>query len=154
MGLGFLLAALSIRLVAMDGNGTGIQAWQALALLSTPAYDVLRVMVDRARRHGKLFRPERNHLHHIVIGQGISHRVAMLLIVLANGLVAGLALIRPDLQWYQAIPVMSLAFLLAVGIFRNLSWYRLRREANHLRTEMTPLSSENPFFDRSLLSPK
>lgn len=154
MGLGFLLAALSIRMLMADGsNGLSFQPWQALAILSTPIYDVLRVMIDRARRHGALFRAERNHIHHLVIGQGFSHRGAMGLILLCNGLATALAVLRPDMGTFLALPVISVVFLCAVGIFRNLAWYRMRREAEELTDEMAPLASDNPFFDRPVTKP-
>lgn len=150
MCLGFVLAALSMRL--MDGgaaSGQTWQLWQVVAILSTPLCDVVRVVLDRARRHGKLFRAERNHVHHLVLSHGLSHRAAVGLILALNGVAIFLVFLQPQLQGHFALPVMGLLFLLGIGIFRNMAWFRLWQEQATLRSKSLQLNSDNPFFHSS-----
>lgn len=150
MGLGFLLAALSIRFMNSGGENSGyFQAWQVVAILSTPLYDMLRVMVDRSLRHGKIFKAERNHAHHLLVNRGLSHRISMAMIIAANGSTIALALLRPDMDWFVALPALSLVFVLIISIFRNMVWYQARREALHLQQQLPSLKSDNPFFEKT-----
>lgn len=152
MCLGFLLAILSIRLLDQSlAQNIAFSPWQCFAILSTPLYDILRVVIDRVRRKIRIFHAEKNHVHHLVLESGFSHRMAMLLILLANGISVWLALFRPDIEWYFALPAMSLLFLLAIAIFRNLAWYRIRREVSSLLTRSEDFKSENPFFENTFL---
>ena len=55
-----------------DFQGVGFVAL-ALAILSVPVFDTLRVMGMRVLRRRSPFSPDKTHLHHILIEVGISH---------------------------------------------------------------------------------
>lgn len=54
----------------------------AFATLLVPMLDVLRVMLVRVRLNKPVFQPDRNHIHHKFLRLGLSHRSAMLAILL------------------------------------------------------------------------
>jgi len=153
LGLGYLLAVMGLRSLHPSLEGElEFQVWQVLAIWSIALHDVLRVMAERGRKHGRIFKADRNHIHHKVLESGFSPPTAVGLIVLANGIAVGVALFLPHLEWYYALPALSLYFLLSIAIFRNLSWVNIRKEVRSLRQKRTLFKSDNPFFNRSFPS--
>ncbi|CAN5529580.1 MraY family glycosyltransferase [soil metagenome] len=86
--IGFLLASQAISLLNINefrGDGiTVINPALIAAVLFVPVYDVLRVSVIRILTGYSPFRPDRNHVHHMIIGQGFGQRVTTVLIVVMN----------------------------------------------------------------------
>lgn len=151
MSIGFILAVLSLRLFQQSTAGqANFQGWHSIAILSTPLYDVVRVIFDRLKRHHGVFKAERNHVHHLILNNGFSHKAAMLMIICGNAIAAGFALFRPDLDWSIAIVALCALFVLSIGIIRNLEWYKLRRERVELLNDSHKNASDNPFFNQTL----
>lgn len=66
----------------------------ALAILSVPVFDTLRVMTQRLLRGISPFRADKTHLHHAFIEVGISHSITALSEILIDALIV--------LIWYTA----------------------------------------------------
>ena len=83
--IGLLLALLAIRF-GMHRDGTLLQVPCALvvsfSLLMIPCLDIFRVMLGRIRRGCNPFLPDRTHIHHELLAIGMSHRTAMVVIVM------------------------------------------------------------------------
>lgn len=83
--LGYILSFLSIRYAAYNpelapfADGAIVVAFSTLIV---PLFDVVRVMLVRARTHKGLFSPDKNHIHHKFLAMGFSPRSAMLFILL------------------------------------------------------------------------
>lgn len=85
MMMGMLMCWLTIYLLSgqnmleknPDFQGVGFVAL-ALAILSLPIFDTLRVMSMRIIQGGSPFRPDKTHLHHAFVKVGISHVVTTL----------------------------------------------------------------------------
>ena len=58
-----------------------------LCILIIPAFDISRVIFIRLTRKQSVFSPDRNHIHHILIDSGLTHKQASLLIGLVNTLI-------------------------------------------------------------------
>ena len=56
----------------------------AFSLLITPVFDVVRVILHRARFGKNIFSPDKNHIHHKFLALGFSHRAAMITILLIS----------------------------------------------------------------------
>lgn len=56
----------------------------ALWIIGLPLMDMVGIMVRRIRKGQSPLRPDRNHLHHILLHAGFSPRESLLLIVIAN----------------------------------------------------------------------
>ena len=84
--LGFILAVLCIHF-AMQGtlasSPLSINALViAFSVVLVPCFDVLRVMVGRIRRGKSPFLPDKSHIHHKLLALGMTHRKAMMSIVM------------------------------------------------------------------------
>lgn len=59
----------------------------ALAILSVPIFDTLRVMVSRMSKGRSPFSPDKNHLHHLLYDYGQSHALTSIIEIIINFLV-------------------------------------------------------------------
>jgi exopolysaccharide biosynthesis WecB/TagA/CpsF family protein len=82
--LGTMLAALSIRRV----HGTSVPLGALVIVFGIPIVDTFGAMARRALRGTPLFSADREHLHHRLLGAGLSQRTAVLVLWLASALLA------------------------------------------------------------------
>lgn len=83
--LGYILAFLTIRYVSYDLNIVPYSEGAIVVAFSTlivPMFDVIRVVLVRARTHKNLFQPDKNHIHHKFLDMGFSARKAMISILM------------------------------------------------------------------------
>lgn len=89
--LGMLLAAIAVKVYHSASIGSD-HSPQALVLgfsiLIVPMFDALRVVILRVIKGRSPFKPDRNHMHHLLLDLGFSHRVATL-IMLTNAIFFG-----------------------------------------------------------------
>lgn len=81
----------------------------AFSLMMIPCLDVIRVMMGRIRRGKNPFLPDKTHIHHKFLALGMSHRTAMLTILMIDAFFALLNLSFAD--------VININILLAADIF-------------------------------------
>jgi len=81
MLIGFTVIWLLI--IASQGEDAVMRPVTALWIIALPLMDMMRVMISRLRRGCSPFRPDREHLHHILMRAGFSGRGT--LIVMAIG---------------------------------------------------------------------
>lgn len=82
--LGYILAFLAIRYASYNPDVAHYSTGAIVIAFSTlivPMFDVVRVMIVRARNHRPLFKPDRNHIHHKFLDMGMSAHKAMISIV-------------------------------------------------------------------------
>ena len=85
--LGYILAFLAISYTnnnperAPYSEGAIVIAFSTLIV---PMFDVIRVVLVRARNHKGLFIADRNHIHHKLLNMGMSHHIAMISIILIS----------------------------------------------------------------------
>lgn len=96
--LGFMVVFLSLKLLQCNGSpqtmlyGATLENPLALilGLLFIPAFDVLRVSVNRVNNGKSPFHPDKTHLHHKLLAAGLTHRrctfSVLLLVVFFSGL--------------------------------------------------------------------
>jgi len=84
---GFLIGLLTLRFLSLDQSQLYTLHIQpenvlllTLAILFVMTTDTLRVVVIRLWNNKALFKPDRNHVHHILIDTGLSHWAASLCI--------------------------------------------------------------------------
>lgn len=87
--VGLVLGMLAIRF-SMHGNGatTPNAVVAAFSLLMVPCLDALRVMLGRMRHGRNPFKPDTTHIHHKLLALGMSHRTAMVLILMLSAFFA------------------------------------------------------------------
>ena len=85
--IGFILSILAIRFSMYDNavlHRVSDAIVVAFSLLITPVFDVVRVILHRARFGKNIFSPDKNHIHHKFLALGFSHRAAMITILLIS----------------------------------------------------------------------
>lgn len=83
--IGIILSFLCVSLARSGGAGqvraTAETFVWAFVPLIVPCFDVVRVVLHRARNHKQLFMPDMNHIHHKLLRAGMPQRRAMLTIL-------------------------------------------------------------------------
>jgi UDP-N-acetylmuramyl pentapeptide phosphotransferase/UDP-N-acetylglucosamine-1-phosphate transferase len=88
--LGLIVSILAIEFIETNselaGNPYTFKAAPAvtIGILILPLFDTLRVFTMRAIRKTSPFKPDRTHIHHLLIDSGFSHMQATLLLVMVN----------------------------------------------------------------------
>ena len=92
--VGLVLGMLTLKIMSSDSVYLALHFNQKqlplflVGVLFIPLLDTCRVMCIRAMKGVSMFKPDRNHIHHIIIDYGLSHRKASFLIGTVNFLVA------------------------------------------------------------------
>ncbi len=123
MLIGFTVIWLLI--VASQGPDAIMSPVTALWLIAVPLMDMMRVMIARIRRGSSPFRPDREHMHHILMRVGLSGRWTLVIMTSAQILSAMIGIILegcrvPD-NWQLALFICSfIAMLFAMKSLEKL----------------------------------
>ena len=79
MVVGYLLAWMLIKL-SQDGQPR-LSTIDVLWCVALPVLDTLAVMVRRIREGKSPFKPDRGHIHHLLLNAGLSHRATLIVLV-------------------------------------------------------------------------
>ncbi|MFZ9229327.1 MAG: glycosyltransferase family 4 protein [Prochlorococcaceae cyanobacterium] len=112
--LGFALAAISI--VGPAKGLTSVSLLLPLVILSLPLADMSAVIVGRLSQGRSPFYPDRRHLHHRLLRQGVSHRRTVLLIYAFTQWLAALALVLVNAELRFLWLALATAILIAVVV--------------------------------------
>ena len=80
----------------------------SIAVLTVPLYDTLRVMFIRFFQRKPLFKPDKQHIHHIFIKMGLSHKQAVLILVIINVLFSAAAMYLHNLMGIRRLILLML----------------------------------------------
>ena len=91
----------------------------AFSLLMLPLFDTLRVFVIRLF-HGKSpFRPDRNHIHHLLLDAGLSHTQAVSALISFNVVICVMVFLSQSIGTFQIISLLvSFSFLVSYMLDR------------------------------------
>jgi len=101
--IGFTVIWLII--LATQGASAILHPVTALWIIAVPLMDMVRVMISRVRRGDSPFKPDREHLHHILLKYGFSHSTA-LFVVLAIAISFSVIGIYADFKNYNQLGVL------------------------------------------------
>ncbi|MEO3986514.1 UDP-N-acetylglucosamine--undecaprenyl-phosphate N-acetylglucosaminephosphotransferase [Plesiomonas shigelloides] len=87
MFLGFIIGVLALYGSQQSNGHNAFKPVTALWIIGLPLMDMLGIMVRRIRNGQSPLRPDRNHLHHILLHAGLSSKQSLLLMVLINSLI-------------------------------------------------------------------
>lgn len=136
--IGFMIAFLSLKLLVMqpyaplmrEGFVPENRLLFALAVLFIPIFDTLRVICIRLKNGKTPFEADRNHMHHVLLDNGLSHKKASFVLGGINLVVIFIYIILSrDLKSIG----MSLV-MLAIFIITGLSFAALKRKAQQKTT--------------------
>lgn len=143
MIVGFLLAVLAIKFFALDTTSLESavitptnKVWVLLAIIFIPFFDTSRVFTTRIIRHGKPFKADRTHIHHILIDYlKITHAQASILLASINLIVFIIILLLnralPS-RWLCVVFIVIYAGLVGVLFYINRS-YQTRKSKQKIR---------------------
>ena len=123
MMMGVLMSWCIICLLSSDSSrydGTEDTVALALAILSVPVFDTLRVMTLRMLHGTSPFRADKTHLHHAFIAVGISHSITALSEILIDALIVLIWFVSYRLgasQEMQLYVVIAASMLLVWGTY-------------------------------------
>jgi UDP-N-acetylmuramyl pentapeptide phosphotransferase/UDP-N-acetylglucosamine-1-phosphate transferase len=104
----------------------------SVAILVIPLYDTLRVMFIRFFQRKPLFKPDKQHIHHVFLNLGLTHKQAVLILVIINILFCAAAMYFHN---KMGIRRMILVFLLAAMIVFYVPELINRRKRNKDRSD-------------------
>ena len=150
MFLGFILATSSIR--TNQKASTTVAVLIPIITLGLPILDTLLAMSRRAVRGRPLFRADKEHIHHRLLGLGLTHRQTVLVLYGMCLLLGAVALVLTYTN--SAVITVTLLAVLAGSLFfflRRLGYIRF--ELNHLlsdqrRRNRALRAAIRPFTDR------
>ncbi|MBP7151226.1 MAG: undecaprenyl/decaprenyl-phosphate alpha-N-acetylglucosaminyl 1-phosphate transferase [Paludibacteraceae bacterium] len=118
--LGFMLTFYLFEFCEMNASHSVPQSMYmaaapavAICVLIVPLYDTLRVMVTRIKKGVSPFKADRNHIHHLLLKIGFSHRKVTFVLLAITGFFTAFGLLAR--QWPNLLLVF-VAFLLATGM--------------------------------------
>jgi UDP-GlcNAc:undecaprenyl-phosphate GlcNAc-1-phosphate transferase len=121
--LGHYLAVAALILI--DPTRTPYSPLIVLFLWGVPLLDTLGVMVQRYREGRSLFVGDRNHIHHKLLALGLTHRQAVTLIYVAQGVSIGCAAVF----CWQSDAVILCAYAVFAGTVLSVFWLSPRAAA-------------------------
>lgn len=134
MFLGFIIGFLVIYGSQVTEQRAAFRPVMALWLMGLPLIDMVGIMIRRIRKGQSPLKADRNHLHHILLHAGFTHREALLLMVVTNlgivfmGIVAEMAKLP---EWLM----MAIYLMLFAGYSCSLNhawrlgrWVKARKQ--------------------------
>ena len=97
----------------------------AFCVLFVPLFDTMRVMITRIKKKTSPFKPDKNHIHHLLLRTGLKHRQVTFVILLVSVLFILLAIVGRE--WYNEI-LLLVAFLLST-ILMFILWTILAKKS-------------------------
>lgn len=123
MLIGYLLAWALVRMSQLPQ--TQLSPVDVLWCVGLPVSDTFAVMWRRMRRGKSPFKPDRGHIHHILLRAGLSHRVTLLLLV---AIAASFALIGTMLKHMTSSSSIHLTVFIVIMTIYDMTvtraWFR------------------------------
>jgi UDP-GlcNAc:undecaprenyl-phosphate GlcNAc-1-phosphate transferase len=116
--MGFTLGALAVTGVLK--TAAAVTLLLPLLILGVPIFDTTFAILRRSLQGKPIFAPDRGHLHHRLLGAGLSHRRAVLLIYGMSALLGGFALHLAGARW--AIPIIVMSGLYFAWSLRDIAF--------------------------------
>lgn len=84
----------------------------AIAILIIPLFDTLRIFILRVMQKKSPFKADRNHMHHVLLDLGLSHRGVSLTLYAVNILFIFVALMLRDISSLLLLIIISVMAVL------------------------------------------
>ena len=125
-----------ILLLSTQGKGHPMNPVTALWIIAVPLIDMVAIIYRRLRKGKSPFRPDRLHVHHLMVRAGLTSRQAFLLITFFAAICATIGILGEVFyinEWAMFIAFIVLFFLYAYSItkaWKITRWVRrMKRRA-------------------------
>lgn len=129
-----------ILLLSTQGKGHPMNPITALWIIAIPVVDMIAIIYRRLRKGKSPFRPDRLHVHHLMMRAGLTSRQAFLLITFLAALCAGFGILGEIFyinEWVMFIAFILLFFIYSFSIaraWRITRWVRrMKRRARRAK---------------------
>ncbi len=134
MTLGFMISTLLIKFLTVpEGVALGLGMVSpvsiCIALLVLPVYDTLRVFFIRVYLRKCPIAPDRNHIHHALLGIGLNHGQSVILLISYNLAILSMVLIFQNLGDNVLVLTIFLSTAM-IGVVLDLKVKKKRRAAS------------------------
>ena len=153
--IGFLMAVLGIVVIQGTKETTLLQPKEitgltiiVVGILLLPVYDTLRVFAERILDHKSPFRPDKNHVHHLLIETGSNHKKAAIILYFANAIIIIVAFLLKGINPTIAVPFL---FVLAAILSESINlkrWLIALAKGKKAEEESEKLTDENQYLSR------
>jgi UDP-GlcNAc:undecaprenyl-phosphate GlcNAc-1-phosphate transferase len=115
----FLGVVLASELLDATSQGTAVTTLLLpLVILGIPIFDMLIIMLTRASSARHIFLADKSHLHHRLLGLGLSHREVVLVVYAMNVYMGLMAIIYKHVAvTYRGLYLFSLALFLFIVFY-------------------------------------
>ena len=149
--IGLVMGVLTLKLMSLGNEAYSSLSFKReqlplflIAVLFVPILDIMRVMFLRAVRGVSMFRPDRNHVHHIITDFGFSHLKASFFIGTLNFMAAVIMFFVIQRFTFLAsfFLLIALFFIAIVVLFmmdRNLTALKLKAKIKRSMLKMLSL---------------
>lgn len=129
MVVGFIIGVLALKYLSLDPFelkkahiNPESKMWVLLAIVFIPFFDTTRVFIARTIRHGKPFKADRNHIHHVIIDYvGLTHGKASLLLAFINLIIFAIILYFNTL--FPSAYIFVCLFFIFIGLVLILFYF-------------------------------
>ena len=140
--LGFIFAVLGISFMNLDyALSNGVHKIAApismmIAVLYIPIFDTFRIIIVRLSKKRSPFRPHNNHIHHVLMRLGLSHKIVALLLGSINIFFILLVITLSAQDDYIVLPIiLILSFIISITL-DQLIIHRVRTRGGRARRKM------------------
>ena len=127
--LGYLLTACVFHFCEMNAYHEVPEAFQmnaapavAICVLTVPIFDTIRVSLTRIKQHRSPFKPDKNHIHHLLLRTGLNHIQTTCVLLSVSLVFIGLAILgRNWNNWLLLFVDFALATILTLILWRILN---------------------------------
>jgi UDP-N-acetylmuramyl pentapeptide phosphotransferase/UDP-N-acetylglucosamine-1-phosphate transferase len=124
--LGFLITLFVFQFCEMNINPSFDQQYYisaapafSICLLSIPLFDTLRVFITRIKKGVTPFRPDKNHIHHLLLKVGLKHKQVTFVLLAVTIVFVGLGIMGRN--WWNGfliVVALALASILTLILWR------------------------------------
>ena len=127
--LGYLLTACVFHFCEMNAYYEVPAAFQmnaapavAICVLTVPIFDTIRVSLTRIKQHRSPFKPDKNHIHHLLLRTGLNHIQTTCVLLTVSLVFIGLAILGRNWNfWLLLTTDFALATCLTLILWRILN---------------------------------
>jgi len=127
--IGFIISIIAIRALqlppAIYVDTFRVDSFSVVfALVLLPSLDAVRVIITRMLKGFSPFRPDKTHIHHIMLDAGLTHKTASVALYCTQIIILLLAVFTPPLIVLEIILGISILTIPAYELFNKIKLFR------------------------------
>lgn len=149
MLLGFTLAAVSV--MGTMKTAASIAMVVPAIVLGLPILDTLFAIVRRKISGRPIFKPDKGHVHHRLLAQGLTQKQAVLLMYAVTAFLGGVSVVVAEVNLWVGVLVVLVLFLLSIFLARRLGVITRSDWTDHPLAPKKTSNEDTISFDRKTL---